>query len=340
MLSLPLNGAWDTKAEDENAYLLEFCRYKKGDGDFSKPLPIMAIHRLLTAEEYRGELTLRYELQTIDNIQDISLALEDPSEQEIYLDGKRISSSPCGYFHDYTFEKVPLGDLSAGKHTLEIKRAFSPLTKVTNPLTQLFETRHGVELEPMYLLGRFSVLGHRTASQNGSITFARDFTLCKKEPAASMGELTQEGYPFFVGKIALTKRFTVPASFDLSRARFSLGTMNAACAEISLNGKAMGDLYRAPALLSLGDALREGENEITVRLFTTLHNVIGPFHRPLGNVGNTFGGGYKNPDAAWLSVDTTAEAWEMHMEDFYPNWTDEYNVAPLGIRDAEIIFPI
>ena len=36
-----------------------------------------------------------------------------------------------------------------------------------------------------------------------------------------MGELTQEGYPFFVGKIALTKRFTVPASFDLSRARFS-----------------------------------------------------------------------------------------------------------------------
>ena len=44
--------------------------------------------------------------------------------------------------------------------------------------------------------------------------------------------------------------------------------------------------------------LREGENEITVRLYTTLHNIIGPFHRPLGNIGNTFGGGYRNPDAA------------------------------------------
>jgi hypothetical protein len=172
------------------------------------------------------------------------------------------------------------------------------------------------------------------------MTFARDFTLCKKEPTASMGELTQEGYPFFVGKIALTKRFTVPGGFDLSRAHFSIGTLNAACAEILLNGKAIGDLYRAPAVLSLGSALREGENEITIRLFTTLHNVIGPFHRPLGNIGNTFGGGYTNPDAAWLSVDTTKEGWEMHMEDFYPNWTDEYNVAPLGIRDAAIVIPI
>ncbi len=339
-LSLPLGGAWKTEAEDENAYLLEFCRYKKGDGDFSKPLPIMAIHRLLTAEEYRGELTLRYELQTIDDIGCVSLALEDPSEQEIYLNGKRIPSSSCGYFRDYTFEKVPLGDLFAGKHILEIKRTFSPLTRVTNPLTQLFETRHGVELEPMYLLGRFSVHGHRTASQSGSMTFARDFTLCKKEPAASMGELTQEGYPFFVGKIALTKCFTVPKGLDLSRAHFSIGTLNAACAEILLNGKAIGDLYRAPAVLSLGSALREGKNEITIRLFTTLHNVIGPFHRPLGNIGNTFGGGYKNPDAAWLSVDTTKEDWEMHMEDFYPNWTDEYNVAPLGIRDAAIVIPL
>ena len=119
-----------------------------------------------------------------------------------------------------------------------------------------------------------------------------------------------------------------------------IATPPAACAEILLNGKAMGDLYRAPALLSLGDALHEGENEITVCLFTTLHNVIGPFHRPLGNVGNTFGGGYTNPDAAWLSVDTTKEDWEMHMEDFYPNWTDEYNVAPLGIRDAAIVIPL
>ena len=107
-----------------------------------------------------------------------------------------------------------------------------------------------------------------------------------------------------------------------------------------LNGERIGDLYRAPASLSLGSMVKEGENEITVRLYTTLHNVIGPFHRPLGNIGNTFGGGYRNPDAAWLSVDTTASGWESHLEDFYPSWTNGYNVTPLGIRDCQIEIPL
>jgi hypothetical protein len=39
-------------------------------------------------------------------------------------------------------------------------------------------------------------------------------------------------------------------------------------------------------------------------------------------------------------VDTTVAGWESHLEDFYPSWTNGYNVTPLGIRDCEIEIPL
>ena len=339
-LCLPLLGAWEARAEEDNVLLLEYCSYKKDTGEFSKPLPITAIQRLLSAEGYNGPLVLRYALQTENTLSDVLLALEDPLDQKIFLDGKRIESKASGYFHEKTFECVKLGTLTEGLHTLEIQRHFQPLSRVTNALTQLFETRYGVELEPMYLLGRFAVKGHATASQNGAITLENGFSLISApQTFDSLGEITAEGYPFYVGKIQLKKRFSVPCGQNTASAYFSLGVLNAACAEVFVNGVPVGDICRAPASLPIGKALTEGENEITLRLYTTLFNIIGPFHRPLGNVGNTFGGGYKNPDAAWLSVNTDIPDWQMHMEDFYPTWTDRYNLTPLGIAEAALLFP-
>ncbi len=339
-LCLPIGEVFTAHAEDENVLLLEYCRYKKGDGAFSKPLPIAAIQRLLTADEYRGPITLQYNLKTKDDISELYLAIEDPKEQKIYIDGKRVDAEAQGYFCDICFARIPIGTLKKGEHILEICRTFMPLSRVTNPLTQLFETRYGVELEPIYLLGRFKVEAHATASRNGCITLENGFSLLPADACfETMGEITEDGYPFYVGRVLLKTVFSLPENVDLKKARLSLGTLNAACAEVFLNGRSVGHLRRAPASLPLGDALHAGENELSIRLYTTLFNIIGPFHRPLGNVGNTFGGGYKNPDAAWLSVDTTAEGWEEHMEDFYPFWTDQYNVMPLGLGNAAIVFP-
>ena len=340
-LSLPLSDEWEVTPEGENTLLMEYCRYKKGDGTFSSPLPIIAVQRLLTVENYSGPLTLRYDLQTNDCISNLFLALEDPDSQEIYLDGKQIENKDFGYFYEKSFRRIAIGTLTTGRHTVEIRRHFQPLSRVTNALTQLFEARYGVELEPMYLLGRFTVCAQTTASHNGCITLENAFSLSSaKDTFFTTGEICTEGYPFFVGSMRLKQRFTLPKSVKPENGVLSLGVLNAACAEVFVNGKAVGDICRAPARLPLADALREGENEITIRLFTTLHNVIGPFHRPLGNVGNTFGGGYKNPDAAWLSVDTTQDGWHEHLEDFYPTWTNDYNVVPLGIKDASIVVPI
>lgn len=335
---MPIDGEWQVKRYHENVLFLEYCRFRKGDGEFSEPLPILAVQRLLSQQAYRGDITLRFEFETDAELDGLSLALEDPREQQILLDGVAVDPSPVGYYWEKTFEKIALGSLSRGRHTIEIRREFFPLSKVTNALTQLFETRYGVELEPMYLLGDFDVRGHRAISQNGCMVFERDFVLtAPRKPLATRGELTADGMPFYVGEVTLSREVTVPRDIDVSQAKLRVGVMNAGCGEVFVNGVSVGDINRAPADLAVGGVLREGSNLVEIKLYSTLYNVIGPFHRPQGNVGNTFGGGYQNPDAAWLSVNTELPDWEKRLSDAYPNWTDQYNVVPFGIRDVSLV---
>ena len=337
--SLSLNGKWTAIPQDKNVLLLEYCRFRCGNEEFSREIPTLAVQRLLTVEEYRGPITLQYEFNAKTAICDLSLAVEGPGEQEIYLDGIKIEAKPDGYFCDKSFETLRLGNVSAGRHRIEIRRDFAPLSKVTNFLTQLFETRRGVELEPLYLLGDFAVRGHRIPSFNGCSIFERQFELESLNlPVQSYGELTAEGFPFYVGEMTLSRRVNVPEGIDPEGAVLSLGVMNAGCGELFVNGTHAGDINRAPAEIPVGKHLKSGENLIEIRLYSTIYNIIGPFHRPRGNVGNTFGGGYKNPDAAWLSVDTSRPNWNENMEDFYPTWTHRYNVVPFGVKDVALIF--
>lgn len=337
--AIKIGGEWSVKCHNENAFFLEYCRVKKQNGEFSEKLPILAIQRLLSQEEYRGNIILEYTFDTITPLENISLSIEDPRIQKITVDGNAIDTTPNGYFFEKTFEKVSIGNISAGKHTIEIEREFYPLSKVTNALTQLFETRHGIELEPMYLIGDFLVKGHRYRSDNGSAVFTPDFTLSAlPKETNTFGELTDNGFPFFVGEISLFKNFEINENRDLSKAKLRIETMNAGCGELFVNGKYAGDINRAPCDIAIGDFLKNGINAVEIKLYTTLFNIVGPFHRPLGNLGNTFGGGYANPDAAWLSVDTSVPGWEKKLSKPNDTWTNRYNVAPLGIKNISIIF--
>lgn len=329
-----LGGKWQIIPNDPNVLLLEYCRYRKGDGEFSRPLPIVAVQNLLSREEYRGEITLRYEINSAVLLKNLSLALESPSEQRICLDGREIPNIPDGYYFEEAFEKLPLGDISAGRHILELVREFRPLSKASSSITSLFETQLGVELEPAYLLGDFKVRGIPQFSRNGCMVYERDFTLTGADDMLTDGELTADGFPFFVGRLTLAREFEYSGG---KKAAVRIGVMNAAAGELFINGERVGDINRAPLELDCTDRLHEGTNRIEIRLYTTLRNIIGPFHRPRGEVGNLFGGGYQNPDAAWLSVDVSAPGWENHMSESYPRWTDSYNLVPFGIDHVELV---
>ena len=91
-LKLPAN--WSLKHLHPNALVLEFAQYRKGDGEFSPVYPILAIHDILTKEDYVGPLTLRYVFHSAIAVKGAKLALESPKEQTVTLNGMAASSQP------------------------------------------------------------------------------------------------------------------------------------------------------------------------------------------------------------------------------------------------------
>ncbi len=334
---LPLSNDWRIVGRDQpNVLLLEFCSYKKGDGDYTaQDYPVLAVQQMLTHEDYHGPLTQRFIFTAAEPLTDLSLALEDADAHEIFLNGKRASAKRCGYYLARDFEVVTLGDAKAGRNVLEIKRDYAPLSKLISGIGSLFQTRTGCELESVYLLGNFAVNVTTEPVRNGDLRFARA-TVLSKEKTQICGELTREGYPFYAGEITLQKKFgfgAVPADAEVF---LTVSEMNACLVRVSLNGKDLGMLHTFPYRISLKDALKEGENTLTLTLVNTLRNLLGPYHNPKGEIGNLFGGGYNNPDAAWVGGASDDLTW---FEDRTPDsdaWTDSYMQIPLNVKDPTI----
>ena len=67
-------------------------------------------------------------------------------------------------------------------------------------------------------------------------------------------------------------------SFDSGKTGFtslSLGRDNDFISEVELNGQKLGVVWYGPHPLDLRNALREGENQLTIRYTTTLWNAKG-----------------------------------------------------------------
>ena len=188
---------------------MEFAQYRKGDGDFSPVYPILAIHDILTKEDYVGPLTLRYVFHSAIAVKGAKLALESPKEQTVTLNGMAASSQPNGYYWDKSFETIDLPDISIGENVLEVSRSYRPLAKFKSSITSLFENLPGVELEQMVLIGDFGVFSQRMATKGNGIRMSHLFTL-NKEKTTVQSELVDHGYPFYTGTMVLSQSFNVP----------------------------------------------------------------------------------------------------------------------------------
>lgn len=340
------DGDYTLTPDRKNVLYLDKCRYRTEQmTSLSKELPILAIHKLLTDADYHGKLTLSYVINAVEALDNLTLAIERPENSTIILNGVVQAHNDYGYFCAKQFRCVKLTDgLKKGVNTLEIESSFVPLSKATSAINSLFETQLGCELEPIYLLGDFYVNVLAKQTINGYITCESIFTLSPlPEKLTSTSEIATSGFPFYMGKMVMTKVFELSesqlAGIICPYAKLSVGTINAAVCEVYLNGKSLGDLSRPGELdVDVEGCLVAGENKLEIVLYNTLRNIVGPFHRPLGEVGNLFGGGYKNLNAAWLNVDTETPGWENRISESYTTWTDDYNIAPYGADNISLKF--
>lgn len=336
--SLP--ARWTVTRHDPNTLLCEMFRFARdGEALSEQTYPIYAIQEILSAADYHGNLTLTHDFETRIPLHGALLSVESPQDQQFTIDGRPMSNVPTGYFHDKAFETLPLPDLAPGVHRIEIHRWFEPVKKAKMVVTALFENLPGVELEPMMLLGDFAVTSLREPTIPHVVRLNPHFVL-DTELREGGCEWTAAGYPFYAGVFDMETTLTLTEADTKKKPSLRVDGIFAGSAEVFLNGEKQGELLWAPYTVSLKNA-RVGENRLTVRLYGTLRNLLGPWHQPQGEIGAA-GGGYAFPNLPWLGADqfdgTVDPLWYEHRTPDRPGWTESYLVLPLGLTGAAITF--
>ena len=333
-LTLPLKPDFEIERKHKNVLLMEYCSYKKGDGEYTCEYPVVAVQQQLVEANYTGELTQKYTFYSDFEIEGLELALEDAEQHRIFLNGEEVEVKVNGYYWAKAFQKVALPKSKIGLNVIELKRHYVPLAKIRRKISSLFENRLGVELEAAYLLGDFAVIMHQEPTRNGDIRYARKDVKLVKENKNVVGELTHAGYPFYAGALTLSRAFTWSGNSDGLKIAFD--ELDACICHVKVNGVYCGCMHTYPLELDISSAVKEGENRVELEISNTLRNLLGPWHRPQGEVGN-IRSAYEEPDIAWMGVQTSGDnTWYDNRIPDTNFWTDSYMLTPLGVRGLKL----
>lgn len=331
-----VDNSFEVKRRHPNVLLLEFCSFKtekmqEFEGDYT----ILAINRFLTDENYIGNISLRYRFVSEKPIKNLSLAIEDAAEWEVVLNGVRAEKyDGTSYYFAKAFGVICLPDAcKTGENIIEIKRHFSPLSKARSSITSLFETQLGVELESAYLLGDFGTYAVSEPTMNGSLRYDKDVVLSTENKVVT-GELTSNGYIFYAGTMSFTKNINI-SSHGYKRADLRICDFHGCVAQVFVNEIYCGNVSKPPYITDITKALSVGNNVIRIELTNTLRPILGPYHRPRGEIGECWGG-YGDPDLSWTGS-ALGKDWYKKCDVDSSVWTNSYNQVRFGISDIKII---
>lgn len=188
----------------------------------------------------------------------LKAVVERPELFRVFVNDREVKALPGEWWLDRAFGVFPVGPhVVPGKNKITVK---------AKPFTI-----HS-ELEPVYLLGDFRLAGA-----------ARGFELHPPAPLAA-GSWKAQGLPFYGAGVRYRKTYIVPQDEPRPAYRLKLGAWLGATAEVFVGGKRVGTAAFAPYEVDLTDALVAGPNEVSVVVYGTLKNTLGPFHNnpPLG----------------------------------------------------------
>ncbi|WP_239615479.1 glycosyl hydrolase [Cohnella mopanensis] len=276
-----LNEAYPYRLSESNVCVLDMASYRIGDGEWSRQAEILQADRSIRTElelPLRGgrmiqpwyaalyhqelnalatPLVLRFAFSVaVLPDSDLQIAIESPDLFEIAVNGISLDRSDMdGWWVDPCFKKIklPRALLRTGENVLELRTDF----------------RNETNLEAVYLLGDFGVRldGVRR-------------TLVALPETVSFGDLTEQGFPFYGGKIRylIASAAFGPLPEDGEGATLTLPAFDAACVKV---GAAFGGETKMiawqPYEADITEELRKGE-PIGVEVVLTRRNTFGPLH--------------------------------------------------------------
>jgi hypothetical protein len=186
----------------------------------------------------------------------IRAVVERPELWKVFINGNEVAKTEGSFWIEKSFPQFAIGEfLKPGKNTLTIK---APRMHIL------------AEVMPVYLLGDFLV---KPVEQGFEITGGAIDTL---------GSWREAGLPFYSQKVAYSQNFSVSKT-DGASFKIKLMKWNGTVAEVLVNGQPAGLIAWQPNELDITSMLKEGENEITVKVTGSLKNTFGFFYQNNNN---------------------------------------------------------
>jgi hypothetical protein len=178
---------------------------------------------------------------------------ERPERFQISINGMPIAPTPDAWWLDKSFGVFDIGSATrTGENELRLHA--SPFSIYS-------------ELEPVYLLGEFSLAGGD-----------RGFAIVPDRPLLK-GPWNEQGMPFYAHGVVYTREFVIAGSrATAGRFTVALGSWSGVVANVTVNGAKVGSIAFAPYDLDVTPFIRKGRNVVSVTVYGSLKNTLGPHH--------------------------------------------------------------
>jgi hypothetical protein len=282
---ISLGNAWSLALGDPNALALDTAQVRIGtDGEWSEPMHVLDAHGAVAEAGAGAPFALRFTFDVaVCPAAPIYLVVESPEHFDIVVNGQPVTSDDEGWWTDISFRRVDVSAVvQAGLNEIVLGGVFARDT----------------ELESVYLIGDFGVVGRRLEEENrctGQVfdRYAPDFFVsrpvdyvwARDDSDGLCIDLTAQGLAFFAGRATLRQTVTLPTL--AGRTVLEIHNLRAAVAHVRVNGQHVGTVAWQPHRVDVTAGLRPGENEIEIELVGTLRNLLGPHHLKGGDLVRT-----------------------------------------------------
>ncbi|MBE6883957.1 MAG: hypothetical protein E7487_05075 [Ruminococcaceae bacterium] len=274
-------GSFDIAEKIENTLTLDRACVKLNDGEWSEERPIERIRDELLQARFEGEVSVKFAFDTAFIPETLRVCVEPMKYSAAYINGQPLTLGGP-WWMDRSFLTADIAPfVKEGKNELSFTFSYYQREYVYEVLygggseslrnCLSFDT----EVEAIYVYGDFAVgSAPFTPDVKESFCCKGEFKLIPQKESIDIRNITVDGYPFFAGTISAK---TVICYKKGDPTMLNLPGRYATC-EVYLNGEKVTRLMFDRAV-DLAAYLKEGENELILKLTNARRNQLGPHHR-------------------------------------------------------------
>lgn len=327
-------STWEIEESSLNALILDYCSFSTDNGETWDYVPIIKVHDILIKKRFEGRVLLKFEFQVDDQYDlgnNLYLGIENITEHKIKVNGNDILQTEIKDTNiDVSIKCLDVTEhLYKGRNEVVLEKRFCCSDRVFNVLTdpkihetELTRLTFDVEIENIYILGRFKLESGREAKVYKENCYKTEgpFKIKNSDKTVDIQDITKSGYYFFNGSMLLKNGFTLENT-ENERVLLRIKNVHASGFSIHINSWSIGNRFSSNETIDITDWVLPGENTVFLRLYTNLRNILGPFHHIRGD-----------PHTVCSDNFTDKKGWtDINMENDKV-WSDSYFFTGYGVE--------